>query len=110
MESELQTNTISQSELEHLYHHRINQRLKHSAICGHYISSAYTGYKWKGDRIVQFFETVVYKFRTNIFSLKREILPPILTYQFSTHKECMDHHSELVEKIFRDTKKFSVSC
>jgi len=96
-------------DLEHFYVHKKSQTLKHSAVNGIYISSAYTGYRWKGDCIKQYFETMVYKFHTDPISLKRIITGPLVTYTYSTYNDCMQHHAGLLEDIWDGVFSFDSS-
>lgn len=96
---------ISILDFKHISAHKSSQRLMHSVACGYYISSVFTGYKWKGDCIKMFFETIVYRFRNDDIALKRVIVGPIITYKYRTYEECMKHHSGLVGDIYNGVYK-----
>lgn len=102
----LDISNLGYSDIHHLHMHRSNQRLRASALLGHYISSAYTGYRWKGDRIKQYFETIVYRFRSNHFTFEREIFSPVVTYTYRTYKECIKHHDSILEAIRKNALVF----
>ncbi len=87
-------------DMEHVFIHKKSQCLKHSVAYNHYVSSAYTGYRWKGDHIKQYFETIVYRFQTDILSLKRTVIGPIMTYTYQNHVECLQHHMDIICGIY----------
>jgi hypothetical protein len=97
-------------DLEHFFIHKKSQIIKHSAANGLYISSACTGFRWKGDYIKQYFETIVYKYHTEPISLKRIITGPLITYTYGTYAECIDHHIGLLEDIWYGVFNFDSLC
>lgn len=92
--------------------HRMNQRMRASVHCNHYISSAYTGYRWKGDYIKMFFETIVYTFRTDPISLKRIVQFPVKIYEYNSPEDCLRHHSVICKKIIKKAQiaELSKNC
>jgi len=100
--SSLGASEVSEWDSCHISTHKSAQRLKHTVAHGYYVSSAYTGYRWKGDYIKMFFETIVYRFRNDDISLERIILPPIITYDYKSYEECIKEHNLIVHDIYMD--------